>query len=409
MCSSDLRADMTCDGCPSGSFSSTSGMADCTTWRTCPVGDGMSNAGSSEADRQCKPCVTGETFSTADNGNACDAVRNACQPGQYLKFYATPSTDMVCDDCADGFFTDVAGQTSCAKWAVCAIGEGVSRTPSAANNRECGACVQDVSFSQHVGTPAIYARRRLAPKKVSDVPAADVCIATNALYAEGARCMDKDNNCVAAGSGTSSYRETVNWCCSEYGISNNHVWGMPQVGSCPVTAAVPTTTTTTTTSVAPINGGWSNWGSLEACSVTGCGLTGTRTMRRTCSNPVPAYGGADCVGLATDSSSTCATACCDGTFNDSGTCATWRTCAAGFGIDSEGSATSDRTCAACTGTTFSNTDDGQPCSEASTCGSGEYQTKAVTPKTDATCATHAATCASDEYQTQAPTDRKSVV
>jgi len=51
--------------------------------------------------------------------------------------------------------------------------------------------------------------------------------------------MDKDNNCVAVGSGTSSYRKTVNWCCSEYGISNKHVWGMPQEGGCPTTAAVP--------------------------------------------------------------------------------------------------------------------------------------------------------------------------
>ncbi|XP_078677339.1 von Willebrand factor D and EGF domain-containing protein-like isoform X2 [Branchiostoma floridae x Branchiostoma belcheri] len=46
----------------------------------------------------------------------------------------------------------------------------------------------------------------------------------------------------------------------------------------------------------PVNGSWSDWGPWSGCSVT-CG-TGEMTRDRTCTNPAPANGGADCVGLA---------------------------------------------------------------------------------------------------------------
>lgn len=41
-----------------------------------------------------------------------------------------------------------------------------------------------------------------------------------------------------------------------------------------------------------INGAWSNWGDWGACSIN-CG-SGTKTRTRLCTNPAPAYGGAQC-------------------------------------------------------------------------------------------------------------------
>ena len=44
----------------------------------------------------------------------------------------------------------------------------------------------------------------------------------------------------------------------------------------------------------PINGGFSNWGDFNACSVT-CG-PGHKTRSRQCNNPVPQFGGENCQG-----------------------------------------------------------------------------------------------------------------
>jgi len=53
-----------------------------------------------------------------------------------------------------------------------------------------------------------------------------------------------------------------------------------------------------------VNGGFSNWSNWTACSVT-CG-NGTQTQSRTCTNPAPAHGGANCTGL-TQNSQSCST------------------------------------------------------------------------------------------------------
>ncbi|OGI85621.1 hypothetical protein A3A05_01710 [Candidatus Nomurabacteria bacterium RIFCSPLOWO2_01_FULL_41_12] len=60
----------------------------------------------------------------------------------------------------------------------------------------------------------------------------------------------------------------------------------------------------------PVNGGWSAW---SACSVTACGSTGTQT--RTCTNPLPSGGGADCSGPSTQA---CSAPACSVSFGPPG-------------------------------------------------------------------------------------------
>src|SRR3989344_2317176 len=61
--------------------------------------------------------------------------------------------------------------------------------------------------------------------------------------------------------------------------------------------------------VAPINGGWGDWSNWSACSVTACGSSGTQTRTRTCTNPAPANGGANCSGPSFEFQA-CSTAAC---------------------------------------------------------------------------------------------------
>lgn len=56
-----------------------------------------------------------------------------------------------------------------------------------------------------------------------------------------------------------------------------------------------------------VDGVWASWGSYGACTVT-CG-GGTQERQRTCTNPVPQYGGANCPG-STVSSQACNTQNC---------------------------------------------------------------------------------------------------
>lgn len=58
-----------------------------------------------------------------------------------------------------------------------------------------------------------------------------------------------------------------------------------------------------------VDGGWTNWSSWSACSVTACGQSGTQTRTRTCTNPVPSGTGANCSGYPTDTQS-CSTSAC---------------------------------------------------------------------------------------------------
>nr|XP_022343628.1 uncharacterized protein LOC111136803 isoform X1 [Crassostrea virginica] len=91
------------------------------------------------------------------------------------------------------------------------------------------------------------------------------------------------------------------------------------------------------TQACPVDGGWSEWTVWGTCSVT-CG-GGTESRTRTCTNPVPQNGGAECTGLDTESQD-CNTQACpvDGGWSD---WSAWSQCSASCG---GGFQTRTRTC-----------------------------------------------------------------
>ncbi|XP_061184989.1 SCO-spondin-like [Saccostrea echinata] len=93
------------------------------------------------------------------------------------------------------------------------------------------------------------------------------------------------------------------------------------------------------TDFCPIDGGYTNWTLWDTCTVT-CG-GGTQTRTRTCTDPVPQYGGADCTALGVSSETqNCSSQPCaiDGGFSD---WSAWDTCSATCG---GGSQSRTRTC-----------------------------------------------------------------
>ncbi|XP_078681186.1 uncharacterized protein LOC144916075 [Branchiostoma floridae x Branchiostoma belcheri] len=88
----------------------------------------------------------------------------------------------------------------------------------------------------------------------------------------------------------------------------------------------------------PVDGGWSDWGPWSGCSVT-CGV-GTETRDRTCTNPAPENGGADCDGpdQETQECDTGVSCPVDGGWSDWGA---WSGCSVTCGVGTE---TRDRTC-----------------------------------------------------------------
>ena len=103
--------------------------------------------------------------------------------------------------------------------------------------------------------------------------------------------------------------------------------------------------------------------------------------------------------------------CASGTFSAAGatsaqSCVAWRTCPAGQGQKTAGSATANRVCEACVSGaqgTWSGTNDGAACAPLTVCKQGEWESTKPTVSSDRGCSTHLAACPQGQYTFAAPT------
>ncbi|XP_078591805.1 SCO-spondin-like isoform X3 [Branchiostoma floridae x Branchiostoma japonicum] len=88
----------------------------------------------------------------------------------------------------------------------------------------------------------------------------------------------------------------------------------------------------------PVDGGWSDWSAWSDCSVT-CGV-GTQTRDRSCTNPAPEHGGAECYGDTEETQQCDSGVFCpvDGGWSD---WSAWSDCSVTCGV---GTQTRDRSC-----------------------------------------------------------------
>ena len=139
-------SDRVCAECVAGFFKGTQGNNACAQWRTCPIGYGKLEEGSTTADRVCKECSPG-SFSDADSGDACRPLL-ICGTDEYQATAPTSSSDRECAShsgaCPEGQFTS-KGATAladrvCHAITTCAAGKFMTATFSASSDRVCAHC-----------------------------------------------------------------------------------------------------------------------------------------------------------------------------------------------------------------------------------------------------------------------------
>ena len=395
------ETDRQCAPCASGDYNDAQNAATCQAWQTCPREHGLYTPGSPAKDRVCAPCSSGVTFSDENNGAPCKPVLT-CEADEYETAAPTTGRDRTCAThsatCPSGQYTSTAPHSHadrvCSAIATCVAGTFESSPSSASSDRVCGE-VAPGTFTSSSGMTASTAW--------------GTCAAGFGQLTPGSATADRVCEACVASANFSPSR----------GVSECH----PVRSACAATfymSAAPTTSSDRVcTSCSPGhfkgavgNGACAPWSTCSAGQ--GRVQNGSPAQDRICAvcdlgatfSPVDSSAACQEVGQAcppgtyrsvapTVSSDRICEACAPSHFKSSignQACAAWSTCPAGSGQSAVGTATSDRTCTPCTpGKTFSADDDGTQCkSIRGPCPAGEFVRHAATTAADRVCAACAA-------------------
>ncbi|MEI7891509.1 MAG: fibrinogen-like YCDxxxxGGGW domain-containing protein [Myxococcales bacterium] len=327
--------------------------------------------GTEDADRNpatvCTSCKAGEYCAGGnaaamacpagtqdDDGNPATAC-NPCAAGQYCAGGSAAATT-----CTTGTWDhDGNAATPCVAWSNCDAGSYVSSSGSSTANRSCAVCASG-TFSQVTNAPSCTAWT--------------ACVAGEFVAIAGSGT--EDQTCGGCATGTFSTGTNSASCAA---------WAVCSVGTYVTISGTPSTDR----ACAPCAAGtYSSGLNQSTCQPQGSCAAGTvQTVPGSTSAPpvCSACGiGEYCAG-GTAPRAACSAGLWDHDADPATECVSKTTCVAGQFVQSEGTATINRTCTACTYGTFSVTANATICSAWNACGPGQYVVATGGPTSDRTC------------------------
>jgi hypothetical protein len=416
-------AEVRCEGCPSGTYSTEEDADQCQQWTECQPGEFVKNKGSATKDQTCEACA-GDQTSTAVNAGTCLPV-DACPSGTVQVSAAQDGGTAQCEPCDSGSYCaggttpahpcaegtwdhDEDPATDCVEQTNCPEGQYVTDPGDATSDRSCKDCAKG-SFSLSTN----------ATECVAQVECPE------GTFRESDGTSAGDVICTACPAGTYTDAADLAECAP---------WT-----ECPPGQFVSVDGSATADRVCEpcADGEFSSTPNAASCMADGECMPGTRQTEAgtpdrasVCEDCVP---GEYCAGADTpaegcaastwdhdqDPSTPCVeqTTCLAGSYlvamGDATTdltcgpcedgsfsvdenvlaCQSWQVCPEGTYVQTLGSATSDVACAGCASGTFSAQPGSASCGAFSDCQPGQYVQTAGTASSDRVCAT----CPAGQY------------
>ncbi len=354
-------AEVRCEGCPSGTYSTEEDADQCQQWTECQPGEFVKNKGSATKDQTCEACA-GDQTSTAVNAGTCLPV-DACPSGTVQVSAAQDGGTAQCEPCDSGSYCaggttpahpcaegswdhDEDPATDCVEQTNCPEGQYVTDPGDATSDRSCKDCAKG-SFSLSTN----------ATECVAQVECPE------GTFRESDGTSAGDVICTACPAGTYTDAADLAECAP---------WT-----ECPPGQYVSVDGSATADRVCEpcADGEFSSTPNAASCMADGECMPGTRQTEAgtpdrasVCEDCVP---GEYCAGADTPAEG-CAASTWDHDQDPSTPCVEQTTCLAGSYLVAMGDATTDLTCGPCEDGSFSVDENVLACQSWQVCPEGTY-------------------------------------
>lgn len=372
--SGDGTSDQTCNGCASGSFSAEANLASCEQWTQCQPGEFVDVPGTATSDQACEDCPEDSSSSTL---NAASCLSNDdCPAGTEQTAPGTDTAPPDCSDCMAGEYCagsdtpavecsggtwdhDEDPATPCAEHTQCLAGTYVAQAGDSLNDQVCSACSAG-SFSVDVNVLSCQAWRQCEP---------GTYVQAEGSSTSNVSCVGCPSGSFSSGTNTATCMTQTNCQPGQY-VSNPGSASMDRsCAECP-------------------DGQYSASINAGSCVEANACAPGTvEVAPATDSAPAecePCSPGTFCAGGGAPE-----VACSSGTWDDdtdpATPCVNKTDCAPGQHVQSNGNATTNRSCSACASNHYSTTTNAMSCMQWSNCSAGSYVSVMGTASTNRQC------------------------